>query len=91
MFGGVHHHSLLVAERAAFMRWRATRWQRVREITRLSGGGREGASGFAEVKSSRRRMTPKVRVFVDFLRLQFGQYLVAETVQNKRRAVRRPT
>ncbi|WP_321922584.1 LysR family transcriptional regulator [Paraburkholderia guartelaensis] len=39
---------------------------------------------------SNRKMTPKVRVFVDFVRANFGKYLVTETDDRKRRRVRSP-
>jgi len=37
---------------------------------------------------SNRKMTPKVRVFVDFVRANFGKHLVTETDDRKRKRVR---
>jgi DNA-binding transcriptional LysR family regulator len=40
---------------------------------------------------SNRKMTPKVRVFVDFVSAHFSEHLVTETDDRKRQRVRRPT
>lgn len=40
---------------------------------------------------SSRKMTPKVRVFVDFVHAHFGKHLVTETDDRKRQRVRRST
>ncbi|MBB2926606.1 DNA-binding transcriptional LysR family regulator [Paraburkholderia silvatlantica] len=49
-----------------------------------------GSSNIHVVWPSTRKMTPKVRVFVDFVHIHFGEYLVTNADESKRQKVRRP-
>lgn len=50
-----------------------------------------GSSSIHVVWPSTRKMTPKVRVFVDFVHTHFGKCLVTKADEPKRQKVRRPT